>query len=371
MKKKSTSENGNEKLTIDKQEEPTEAKTSLVEPIQDQIVGNPKPTAGYGQDVTLIDEKKASMSDMWESLGADSTAVIDVVILNTDDIPAPQNDEIQAWLKTAKEETGDSDTKIRSGVELARAEAANFNKLIHVTGKNLAERAFLLGAILLRLKALSRGSGLLWGMWAEKNLPFINKRNREKFGLLAKRKDCHRYAFLGVDRLDLLCSATKESKDDNPIGELLEKYQIAFDDKSEVNLLEFKLSIDSALNNERLLRNGVTADLEIIKDLTRIGTEFDKSFMRKLKDIQECEGNPQKYLNKLSMNRGEESLESEGGKRLQDFNTLSTRLIKTIDFLIEDEDNIALVDQSTLEILFEKLLKLRGRPDLATLKQAA
>lgn len=189
--------------------------------------------------------------------------------------------------------------------------------------------------------------------------------------LLAKRKDCHQYAFLGVDRLELLCSATKDSKDNNPIGELLGKYQISFDDKSEVNLVEFKLSIDSALNNEKLLRNGITADLDVIKNLTQIGTEFDKSFVKKLKDIQDCGGNPQTYLGKLSMNRGGEPLESEDEKRLQDFNTLSNRLIKTIDFLIEDEDYIEMVDKKTLDILFEKLTKLRGATTVTAMQQAA
>jgi hypothetical protein len=323
------------------------------------------------EEVNFVDEEKAKMTDTWPSLGTDSTAVIDVVILNTDDIPPSQNAEIGAWLEKSKEEKVDLDEKIHSGIELARTEAANYNKLIHVTGKSLAERAFLLGTIFLRLKKLSRNSGMLWGVWAEKNLPFISKRNREKFMFLAKRKDCHQYAFLGVDRLDLLCSATKDSKDNNPIGELLGKYQISFDDKSEVNLVEFKLSIDSALNNEKLLRNGITADLDVIKDLTQLGTEFDKSFVKKLKDIQECGGNPQTYLNNLSINRGEESLASKDEKRLQDFNTLSNRLIKTIDFLFEDEDNIVMVDKSTLEILFEKLLKLRDAANMAAVKQAA
>ena len=372
MKKKSTIENENEKLTIEEQQEPTEqVKTGSVEPTEDQIVSGREPAAGYGQEVILTDEGVANMGDLWSSLGADSTAVIDVVIMNPDDIPAVQDSEIGDWLKKSKEETADIDEKIRSGVELARTEAANYNKLIHVTDKCLAQRAFLLGGIFLRLKKLSRNSGMLWGVWAEKNLPFISKRNREKFMLLAKRKDCHPYAFLGVDRLDLLCSATKESKDDNPIGVLLQKYQISFDDKSEVNLVEFKLSIDSALNTERLLRNGVTADLEIVKDLTRNGAEFDKSFVRKLKDIQECGGNPQTYLNNLSMNRGEESSESKDEKRLQDFNTLSNRLIQTIDFLFEDEDNIAMVDKATLEILYEKLLKLRSAANMIAVKQAA
>jgi len=323
------------------------------------------------QEITLIDEEKAKMTDIWSSLGTDSTAVIDVVVLNTDDIPPSQNAEIGAWLENSKEEKVDVDEKIRSGIELARTEVANYNKLIHVTGKSLAERAFLLGTIFLRLKKLSRNSGMLWGVWAEKNLTFISKRNREKFMLLAKRKDCHQYAFLGVDRLELLCSATKDSKDVNPIGELLGKYQISFDDKSEVNLVEFKLSIDSALNNEKLLRNGITTDLDIIKNLTQNGTEFDKSFVKKLKDIQDCGGNPYTYLSKLSMNRGEESSESKDEKRLQDFNTLSNRLIKTIDFLFEDEDNIAMVDKKTLDNLFEKLLKLRDTANMTAMQQAA
>ena len=323
------------------------------------------------QEITLIDEEKAKMNDIWPSLGTDSTAVIDVVVLSTDDIPPSQNAEIGAWLEKSKEEKVDVDEKIRSGIELARTEVANYNKLIHVTGKSLAERAFLLGTIFLRLKKLSRNSGMLWGVWAEKNLTFISKRNREKFMLLAKRKDCHQYAFLGVDRLELLCSATKDSKDVNPIGELLGKYQISFDDKSEVNLVEFKLSIDSALNNEKLLRNGITTDLDIIKNLTQNGTEFDKSFVKKLKDIQDCGGNPHTYLSKLSMNRGEESSESKDEKRLQDFNTLSNRLIKTIDFLFEDEDNIAMVDKKTLDNLFEKLLKLRDTANMTAMQQAA
>jgi len=370
MNKKLTIEN--EESIIEKQEESSEqANISPLEPTQGQIIDSAERTDGHGQDVSLIDGKKVKTNDLWESLGTDSTAVIDVVVLNTDDIQPCQNTEIGAWLEKSKEEKVDLDEKIHSGIELARTEAANYNKLIHVTGKSLGERGILQGTIYNRLKKLSRNSGMLWGVWAEKNLPFISKRNREKFMLLAKRKDCHQYAFLGVDRLELLCSATKDSKDNNPIGELLGKYQISFDDKSEVNLVEFKLSIDSALNNEKLLRNGITADLDVIKNLTQIGTEFDKSFVKKLKDIQDCGGNPQTYLGKLSMNRGGEPLESEDEKRLQDFNTLSNRLIKTIDFLIEDEDYIEMIDKKTLDILFEKLTKLRGATTVTAMQQAA
>lgn len=370
MKKKLTIEN--EESIIEKQEEPTEqANIRPLESTQGQVIDSAERTDGHGQDVSLIDGKKVETNDLWESLGTDSTAVIDVVIMNLEDIPVVQDTQIGDWLKKTKEETRDLDEKIRSGVELARTEAANFNKLVHVTGKSLAERAFQIGAILIRLKALSRGSGLLWGIWAEKNLTFINKRNREKFMLLAKRKDCHRYAFLGVDRLEHLCSVTKEIKGDDAIGPFLAKYEISFDEDAEVSLNEFKLSIDSALNAERLLQSGITADLALVKNLTQRDIEFDRSFLRKLKDIQDCGGNPQTYLSNLSINRGEESVESEGAKRLQDFNTLSNRLIKTIDFLMEDEDNIVMVDKTTLDVLFEKLLKLRSSTSMPAMQQAA
>jgi len=99
--------------------------------------------------------------------------------------------------------------------------------------------------------------------------------------------------------------------------------------------------------------------------------DFDKSFLKKLKDIQDCGGNPQTYLEKLSLNRGKDDAEPDTGKRLQDFNTLSNRLIKTIDYLIEDEGQLEKLDKTTLRSLLEKLQKLQSAANPAVENQAA
>ena len=90
----------------------------------------------------------------------------------------------------------------------------------------------------------------------ETNLPFLGKRNRQKFMRLAKRSDCHDYTHLGVDRLDVLCSLTEDSAEEEPIKALFGKYDIPFDETSEVNMTEFRNQIDAAISNERLVKKG-------------------------------------------------------------------------------------------------------------------
>jgi hypothetical protein len=305
-------------------------------------------------------------------VGIDTTAVQEITILHKkEEKKDPEVELVNRWLKKLARGNVKIDDEIKVGIELAKDVAADYNRFLNLSSMTLAGRAILLGKVLWPLKNLIRGTGTLWGVWAEENLPFIGKRNREKFMMLAKRTDCHRFAFLGVDRLELLCVATKDSKERDPIGKLLDEYHITFDEKSEINLAEFKLLVDSALNMERLNRFDIKPNMELIKNLTQVGTQFDKSFLGKLKDIKECGGNPETYLNKLSLNRGEEVAESEGDKRLQDFNTLSNRLIKTIDYLIKDEDQLAKVEKKTLDLLFKKLSTLREASNPAKMDLAA
>ena len=110
--------------------------------------------------------------------------------------------------------------------------------------------------------------------------------------LLAKRVDCHDYVYLGIDRMEVLCSVTKKSDEENPIGALLEKYDIGFDETSEVNMNEFKKAIDAAISNERLMKNGVEINFNLIRNAINIGIEFDKSMIKRLKDAHSSDGIP-------------------------------------------------------------------------------
>ena len=71
------------------------------------------------------------------------------------------------------------------------------------------------------------------------------------------------------------------------------------------------------------------------------------------------------------MNNGKETDEDDGEKRIQDFNTLSNRLIKTIDYIVKDSNQHAKVDQNTFTKLLEKLVELQKLVNLAAETQAS
>ncbi len=163
-----------------------------------------------------------------------------------------------------------------------------------------------------------------------------------------------------MDRLEILCSSTAESKDADPIGSFMAKHNIVFDPTQEFNLEEFKAAVDTAINSERLGKGGVQADPALVKDLTLNGIRFDKSFIRHLKEINDSGGDANVHLKKLSMNKGQDySSSSEEGKRLKDFNSLSNRLIQTIDYIVKNDDQVEMVDSNTLSNLMKKLQKLQ------------
>jgi hypothetical protein len=344
---------------MDKQEE------TVVESVKEEkpVLQNPQPSA---KSIELVQPAEETLA----YAGYDSTAVIDIAFVDSPPVKK-ESKTLESWMSECGDPNADRSKVIKNGVAFAKRIAKEINKLINITAKDVAERAIHLGMILLQLKEMVKGSDTLWTVWAEENLPFIGERNREKYMMLAKRKDSHPFTFLGVDRMEMLCSATKDSKQQDPIGSLLLKYEITFNDESDPNMSEFKNLIDSAINNEKLLKTGITADFALVKDLTLNGTDFDKSFLKELKHIQESGGSAEVRLKKLSMNNGKETDEDDGEKRIQDFNTLSNRLIKTIDYIVKDSNQHAKVDQNTFTKLLEKLVELQKLVNLAAETQAS
>jgi hypothetical protein len=206
---------------------------------------------------------------------------------------------------------------------------------------------------------LIKGSEKPWGAWAEEHLPFIAKRNREKYMLIGSRPDCWPFSFLGVDRLEMLCSVTREMEGKDRIGDLLEKYKIPFDETMELNMSAFKAMVDAAINNERLVKSGITINFNLITNIVNLGVDFDKSLIRRLKDIMDCGGNPEALLQKISLTGGREDMDVTPEKRLQDFNTLTNRLIKTLDYIMGDQDQLVKIDRETFRLLLEKLVTIQ------------
>jgi hypothetical protein len=169
------------------------------------------PVAKAGQEVetmalSIVEPEEESFS----YVGADSTAVIKITSLEVSESDDPD----LAFAKQWEGEISKADSKggempeglLQQGIEVAKTLAAEANMVINMAQKSHAERAIMLGKVCMILKKMLKQlePDTLWDVWATENLPFIGERNRQKFMRLAKREDCHRYAFLGVDRLDML-----------------------------------------------------------------------------------------------------------------------------------------------------------------------
>jgi hypothetical protein len=311
-------------------------------------------------------------SESWSYMGPDSTSFTKVDIVNIDD---DNRESVNTWMGKIKHpkkgQSANYDQIIKDGIELIKDISCDANMLINVANKNFADRAISIGLICHKLKALIRGNKKPWAVWAEENLPFIAKRNREKYMLLASRPDCWPVSFLGVDRMEMLCSVTRDMEGTDRISELFKNYAIPFDENMEINMSEFKAKIDAAINNERLTNNGLMINFNLVTNIVNLGVDFDKSMITRLKDIRDCGGNPETLLERLMLTGGKEDMEVTPEKRLQDFNHLSSRLIKTLEVIMSDQDQLVKIDRDTFAALMEKLISIQELGILGTDEEEA
>lgn len=315
----------------------------------------PETAAAEGEfDFSNVDQLKTMYGENYGTSGYKLTKA---------KIPSPVKNSLEmiGWMNRAERvEASGLAPLIDEGVKHLETNVADFNSFKHLAGYYDAEWAINIGKFLNKLKPLVKKASHFWESWAEQNLPFIGSRNRAKFMKLAKRVDCHRFSFFGVDRLDVLCSATEKLKGDDRIGSFLERHGIEFDATAEFNLDEFKNDVDTALNRERLIKNEIAAEAPLIRDLTLAGMKFDKSLIQRLKYVKDSGGDVNVCLKTLSLNRGHDPTEAAEEKKLKDFNSLSSRLIRTIDALMEsdDDEDIERVDVETLKKLQKKIDRL-------------
>jgi hypothetical protein len=327
-----------------------------VEPIMGDgnISTPPSPAIGEPQSPVMGGMDLVSLRRMYgDSYGTSGLGVINTV----PDLGSTNNLTVLTWINECQKAEGDPKVLMEQGLGILRQGFADFNSLKHLFGKYNAKWSIRLGELLLGQKELTRRAEMQWGQWAAEHLPFIGKRTRETFMHLAKRTDCHQYAFLGVERLDVLCSATKALKGADRIGDFMARHGIIFNPAEEFNLDEFKQNVDAALGMDRLLHNELPADPEVVKALTVAGKEVDGKLIRKMKEIQGCGGSTDAYLRNLTLTSadGTGTLDDEDQKA-QDFNSLSNRLIETIDYLMtEREEEIEKVDPDTFVKLLRKL----------------
>jgi hypothetical protein len=281
-------------------------------------------------------------------------AEIDTVDLVNDEENGLQEDD----LSLAEAITFDP---IQEKIDEARSMAADLNLFANNTAKQLAERAIRLGLVLIDLKALVRKSDKAWEEWADEHLPFIGERNRQKYMLLAKRQDCHRHTYLGLDRLEKACAVTKGADEEDPIGNLLTKYGIGVDETSEFDLDEFKIKVDVAFNKEKLARRNIPVSIEVVNDATRDGRTFDDRLLKRLSNLSQAGEDPEAYLEGLSTQGERGESESPAEVRLKDsFNSLANKMIETVDHILKHPEQVSTIDWDYFQRLLQKLMELEA-----------
>jgi hypothetical protein len=202
-------------------------------------------------------------------------------------------------------------------------------------------------------------AGQSWDAWATIHVPYVSQRTRIDSMRLASRPDCHKYFFLGSERLLMLVRATEGYKGEDPIGVFMMKHGIRFNPHSS-KIKKFKWAVDAALNTERLEKVGVTtADSRIVKALTQYLPSMDNHLLMTAKAVADANGDVNRYFEKLVVGKGKEQSPLEGSKAVKDFNASGEKLIQIINYMFRNPDTIETLNAEIVTALQDKLAELK------------
>jgi len=304
-------------------------------------------------------------------LGVDTTPV-HVVVSGNLDVTKKDPKDIYAWLEKTSTLKGiklEEKAKIlEEGLTISSGMIVESNMLLNLTGKTIAEKAKIIGEFCIRFKKLIKGNfdGALWGDWADQKIT-LSTRTRQKYMLIASRPDCHDLTYMGVDKMALLCSITKGSKDKNAIKSLMQKYKIPYDKDNKLTMDEFKGLVTAMIESERLAKEGLKIGFDKMTDAVKAKVKIDAALIKRLKDAESSGGNPVVLLDKIIDGDGNGPKEKSPTERIQDLNTLSERMIKTVTYVTEstsqpDSDDLTdQIDKEIVEVLIQELEKFKNK----------
>jgi hypothetical protein len=271
----------------------------------------------------------------------------------------------ETWLREVAAEADlsavDLERLLSSGRQHLQTAVIDFNSVEHLTGRDLTRRALRMGILTLGLKKLVKQKKGKWGAWATENLPFLGERNRQKYTQLGSRLDAHKYDFLGIERLYMLCVATDSyvGKEEDPIGSFLSRHNVMFDQNTDFDIDDFKRDIDVAMNMDLLSSKGIQGvDPALVKNLSLAKVKLDGSLMGELKTLQNYGGNINNRLRDLSQTRGK-TRDLEEKEKTRNFNTLSIQLLKATEAFLKDTEKMETINTNLFMDLFQRLDVLR------------
>jgi len=256
----------------------------------------------------------------------------------------------------------ESESERKSLAEIGIQLLNEFNNKLNIAENGvdavLTKYSIYRGQILIHLKELVKKAGQSWQSWSTMKIPFVSERTRIDNMRLAYRPDCHPYYPLGSERLLMLIRATEGYKGNDKIGDFMKKYGIKFNPASRDQLKQFKHTVDTALNMEKLEKVGVNANYQIVKTLTQYIPVMDNNFIMKSQAIAEF-GDINKYYEKLIVNKGKEKSPFEIIKAIADFNTQGKKLIQIVNYMMKDENTIETLEAKIVKDIETKIAELK------------
>lgn len=268
--------------------------------------------------------------------------------------------DINKFLNTpVPENEPDRKALAKMGIKLLNEFNAKLNIAENGVDAVLTKYSIFRGQILIQLKKLVKTAGQSWQSWSTINVPFVSERTRIDNMRLAYRPDCYDYYFLGSERLLMLIRATESYKGNDKIVDFMRKYGIKFNPESREQLKQFKHTVDTALNMERLEKEKVKADPQIVKTLTQYMPVMDNNFVMKSKAIAESGGDVNQYYEKLIVNKGKEKSSFEIIKSIADFNASGKKLIQIVNYMLKNENTVETLDAEIVKDIETKIAELK------------
>ncbi len=310
--------------------------------------------------------------DVVTDYGSDSSSVEEITTLMVEDEgdllgDSGVYDEVKHFLdETAKDDSKTDQEIIEAGVEVLRDFCSQTNKSQHTIDGTFTQYIIGQGQVLNTLKRHVQSLNEQWESWAAESIPFMGERTRQQYMLLARRTDAHRYASLGKERLMLLISATKpRDKNDNPIGDLLTRFEIPFDPKSEAPIAEYKVEVDAALAMIKIGEVGLERNLDLdvrfdlIKKLIGLGTKIDSGIIHDLVIIKQNGGDVNQYLTRRYLKGGKEEEIITSTRIVIGFPKLVANVKSTVDYIKEHTELATKIHESQIKALEAHISELK------------
>lgn len=169
---------------------------------------------------------------------------------------------------------------------------------------HVAFYAFRIGFYLLKLQTLRTAENKRdWVAWANKHIPFISKRSREKYMNFSSIPKVENYLWLGVERLSEIGSYYSKFSDEDakglgpdPIGMLLKTKGL----EDDIPFEQRKTKIDAIIEVYKLERMDVYVAVECMEDFLNIEAPLTGEERKYLKELGKGDkAAPQAYLDKF------------------------------------------------------------------------